>query len=88
MLSLTTHDYLLFFTNKGKVYTLKGYEIPEEQKTARGRNLVNPLALEKGETVQAILPKIKNNEGFLIMATGFLKTAYRFLTAQVMTLLL
>ena len=69
MFICSTHDTLMFFTNLGKVYTLKGYDIPEEQKTARGRNLVNLLSLEKGETVQAILPKMKDNEGYLIMAT-------------------
>ena len=69
MFICSTHDTLMFFTNLGKVYTLKGYDIPEEQKTARGRNLVNLLSLEKGETVQAILPKTKDNEGYLIMAT-------------------
>ncbi len=69
MFICSTHDTLMFFTNFGKVYTLKGYEIPEEQKTARGRNLVNLLSLEKGEIVQAVLPKIKDFEGFLIMAT-------------------
>ncbi len=69
MFICSTHDTLMFFTNKGKVYSMKGYEIPEEQKTARGRNLVNLLSLEKDEKVQAILPKQPDNEGFLIMAT-------------------
>ena len=65
----STHDTLMFFTNLGKVYTLKGYEIPEESKTSRGRNLVNLLSLEKGETVSAVLPKTAENGGFLTMAT-------------------
>ena len=69
MFICSTHNTLLFFTNLGKVYTLKGYEIPEEQKTARGRNVINLLPLEKGETVQAILPKMDSGEGFLVMAT-------------------
>ena len=69
MFICSTHATLFFFTNLGKVYTLKGYEIPEEQKTSRGRNVVNLLPLEKGETVQAILPKLADNEGYLIMAT-------------------
>ena len=69
MFICSTHDTLMFFTNLGKVYTLKGYEIPEEQKTARGRNLVNLLTLEKEEKVQAILPKMKENVGFIMMAT-------------------
>ena len=69
MFICSTHATLFFFTNLGKVYTLKGYEIPEEQKTARGRNVVNLLPLEKGETVQAILPKLADGEGYLVMAT-------------------
>ena len=69
MFICSTHNTLLFFSNKGKVYTLKGYEIPEESKTARGRNLINLLPLEKGETIQAILPKLADGEGFLVMAT-------------------
>ena len=70
MFICSTHDTLMFFTNYGKVYTLKGYDIPEESKTARGRNLVNLLALEKGETVETVLPKMPNEEGFIIMATA------------------
>ena len=69
MFICSTHNTLLFFTNFGKVYTLKGYEIPEEQKNARGRNLVNLLSLEKDEKVQTILPKLESREGFLVMAT-------------------
>ena len=69
MFICSTHNTLLFFTNKGKVYTLKGYEIPEEQKNARGRNVINLLPLEKDEKVQAILPKLESKEGFLVMAT-------------------
>ena len=69
MFICSTHATLFFFTNLGKVYTLKGYEIPEEQKTARGRNVVNLLPLEKGETVQAILPKLADGDGYLVMAT-------------------
>ena len=69
MFICSTHDTLMFFTNRGKVYTLKGYEIPEEQKTAKGRNIVNLLPLEKDEIVQAVLPKSDDNSGFLTMAT-------------------
>ena len=69
MFICSTHNTLLFFTNKGKVYTLKGYEIPEEQKTARGRNIINLLPLEKDEKVEAILPKLTEGEGYLVMAT-------------------
>lgn len=78
MFICSTHDTIMFFTNLGKVYAMKGYEIPEESKTARGRNLVNLLTLEKGETVQAILPKLPENKGFLTMATkkGLIKKTY------------
>ncbi len=69
MFICSTHDTLMFFTNLGKVYVMKGYEIPEESKTARGRNLVNLLTLEKNEVVQAVLPKLADNKGYLIMAT-------------------
>jgi len=69
MFICSTHDTLMFFTNLGKVYVMKGYEIPEESKTARGRNLVNLLTLEKNEVVQAVLPKLTDNKGYLIMAT-------------------
>lgn len=69
MFICSTHDTLMFFTNFGKVYTMKGYEIPEEQKTSRGRNLVNLLTLEKDEIVETVLPKMKENDGYLIMAT-------------------
>ncbi len=69
MFICSTHSTLFFFTNLGKVYTLKGYDIPEEQKTARGRNVVNLLPLEKGETVEAILPKLADGDGYLVMAT-------------------
>ena len=69
MFICSTHDTLMFFTNLGKVYTMKGYEIPEEQKTSRGRNLVNLLTLEKDEIVETVLPKMKENDGYLIMAT-------------------
>ena len=51
----STHDYILFFTNTGKVYRKKGYEIPESGKTARGTNIVNILQVEQGERVQAML---------------------------------
>ncbi len=52
----STHDYLLFFTNEGRVYKIKGYKIPEYSRTARGLPLVNVLPFEKGETLQAITP--------------------------------
>jgi DNA gyrase subunit A len=52
----STHDYLLFFTNFGKVYRLKVYELPEGARTAKGRALVNLLPLREGERVQAVIP--------------------------------
>jgi DNA gyrase subunit A len=51
----STHDYLLFFTNRGKVYRSKVYELPEAQRTAKGRALVNILPLREGERVQSVL---------------------------------
>ncbi len=51
----STHDYLLFFTNRGKVYRSKVYELPEASRTAKGRALVNMLPLREGERVQSVL---------------------------------
>ena len=51
----STHDHILFFTDTGKVYRKKGYQIPESGKTAKGTNLVNILQMEQGERVQAML---------------------------------
>lgn len=65
-----THQEMLFFTNLGKAFRLKGYEIPEASKTARGRAMVNLLQLVPGEKVQAILRLPEENEGYnLILAT-------------------
>jgi DNA gyrase subunit A len=66
----STHDYLLFFTNRGKVYRLKVYELPEASRTARGRALVNMLPLREGERVQSVLSTRDFNEGkYLVFAT-------------------
>jgi DNA gyrase subunit A len=66
----STHDYLLFFTNRGKVYRLKVYELPEASRTARGRALVNLLPLRDGERVQSVLSTRDFNEGkYLVFAT-------------------
>src|SRR5579859_1752534 len=66
----STHDYLLFFTNRGKVYRLKVYELPEASRTARGRALVNLLPLREGERVQSVLSTRDFQEGrFLVFAT-------------------
>ncbi|MFS0865521.1 DNA gyrase subunit A [Fredinandcohnia sp. 179-A 10B2 NHS] len=56
LLSTSTHDTILFFTNKGKVYRLKGYEIPEFGRTAKGIPIINLLGIEKGEWINAIIP--------------------------------
>ena len=66
-----THDDLLFFSNKGRVYAIKAYEIPEAERTARGRAVVNLIQIAQDEKINAIIP-IKENtehEGYLIMAT-------------------
>ena len=65
----STHDDLLFFTNRGKVYCIKGYEVPEAERTARGRAIVNILQLDNGEKVTAVIPRKEDSRGNLIMAT-------------------
>jgi DNA gyrase subunit A len=66
----STHDYLLFFTNRGKVYRSKVYELPEASRTARGRALVNVLPLREGERVQSVLSTRDFTEGkYLVFAT-------------------
>ncbi len=66
----STHDLILFFSNKGKLYKLKGYEIPEGSRTARGTAIVNLLALESGEKISAIIPiKTIDEEAYLLMGT-------------------
>ena len=66
----STHDYLLFFTNRGKVYRLKVYELPEAQRTAKGRALVNLLPLRDGERVQSVLSTRDFSEApYLVFAT-------------------
>jgi DNA gyrase subunit A len=66
----STHDYLLFFTNRGKVYRSKVYDLPEASRTAKGRALVNILPLREGERVQSVLSTRDYSEGrYLIFAT-------------------
>lgn len=66
----TTHHHLMFFTNRGKVYRLKGYEIPEAGRTARGTAMINLLPLDKGEMVNTIIPVLDFEEGsYLFTAT-------------------
>ena len=69
MFITNTHDDLLFFTNKGKVYCIKGYEVPEAERTARGRAIVNILQLDASEKVTAVIPRKEDSRGNLIMAT-------------------
>ena len=61
MINLSTHDYLLFFTNKGKVYRLKGYEIPEFSRTSKGLPIINLIQIEKGENVSAVVKVERDN---------------------------
>ena len=69
MFVTSTHDDILFFTDKGRVYSLKCFFIPEAQRVARGRAIVNLLQLSDGEKVCAMLPLKENSEGYLVMAT-------------------
>ena len=66
----TTHNYLMFFTNTGRVYRLKGYEIPEAGRTARGVAIVNLLQFQAGEKITAVIPLKSYEDGkYLFMAT-------------------
>ncbi|MCD8014619.1 MAG: DNA gyrase subunit A [Lachnospiraceae bacterium] len=70
LLMTMTHDYLMFFTNKGRVYRLKAYEIPEASRMARGTAIVNLLQLEPEEKITALIPIREYKEGnYLFMAT-------------------
>ena len=65
----STHDYILFFTDMGKVYWQKVYDVPQLGRTARGRAIVNLLNLSKGENITSMIPVRKFDDGRLIMAT-------------------
>ncbi len=69
MFVCSTHIPILLFSNLGKVYSIKGYEIPEANKQARGRAIVNIVQLNAGEKIAAILPVYENGTGYLVMAT-------------------
>ncbi|HEM3689006.1 TPA: DNA gyrase subunit A [Streptococcus suis] len=71
LVSTSTHDHLLFFTNKGRVYRLKGYEIPEYGRTAKGLPVVNLLKLEENESIQTIINVTKDQaaDNYLFFAT-------------------
>ncbi len=66
----STHDTILFFSNKGKLYRLRGYEIPEAGRTAKGTAIVNLLSLDAGEKISAVIPIVNFEDGkYLLMAT-------------------
>ena len=71
LVSTSTHDHLLFFTNKGRVYRLKGYEIPEYGRTAKGLPVVNLMKLEENESIQTIINVTKDQvaDHYLFFAT-------------------
>lgn len=70
MFSCSTHDFILIFTNKGKVFKLKGYEIPEASRTSKGMNVVNILPLENGEQISAMVKVPKEEDRtYLCMVT-------------------
>ena len=69
MFIASTHDDILFFTDKGKVYSIKGYNIPVGSRTARGRAIVNVLQLSENEKVRAMIQVKANEEGFIVLAT-------------------
>ena len=71
MFTCSTHDFIMFFTTKGRAYRLKGYEIPEGSRQSKGMNIVNLLPLEEGERVSSMIrvPEFGEEECFLCMAT-------------------
>ncbi|MEG2414077.1 MAG: DNA gyrase subunit A [Clostridia bacterium] len=70
VIATSTHDQILYFSNKGKVYRTKGFQVPEATRTSKGRAIVNLLNLEDGEVIHAIIPVPKKSESsYLIMAT-------------------
>ena len=71
LVSTSTHDHLLFFTNKGRVYRLKGYEIPEYGRTAKGLPIVNLLKLDEGESIQTIInvEQDRSDEAYFFFTT-------------------
>lgn len=78
LVSCSTHDTLLFFTNNGKVYRSKGYEIPEYGRTAKGIPVINLLGIDSGETVQAVINiREETEEGLYLFFTTLLGTVKR-----------
>lgn len=76
LLMMTTHDYIMFFTNIGRSYRLKAYQIPEAGRTARGTAIINLLQLNPGEKISAVIPIKEYNEGknlFMVTKKGIVK---------------
>ena len=73
LVSTSTHDHLLFFTNKGRVYRLKGFEIPEYGRTAKGLPIVNLLKLDEGESIQTIIniESKRSDDAYLFFTTRY-----------------
>ncbi len=69
MFVCSSHDYLLLFSDRGRVYRIKAYEIPEAQRTARGRALVNLVQIEQNEKITTIIPVQADAQGFIAFAT-------------------
>ncbi|MGN0764878.1 MAG: DNA gyrase subunit A [Christensenellales bacterium] len=69
VMATSTHDNILFFSNTGRVYRIKGYQIPEVSRNAKGRAIVNLLNLEAGEQINKAIPVPKGSQGYLMMAT-------------------
>jgi selenocysteine lyase/cysteine desulfurase len=72
MFIASTHDDILFFTDKGKVYSVKGYNIPVGTRTARGRAIVNVIQLGENEKVRAMIQVKSDAEGYIVLASGTL----------------
>ena len=70
LITINNHDYVLFFTNLGRVYQLKGYEIPEASRTARGTAVINLLQLQAGEKVTSILRNEGHESGYCLLYTS------------------
>ena len=69
MFIASTHDDILLFTSLGKVYSIRGYMIPEANRTSRGRAVVNVVGLDQGEKIAAVLPKKADGQGYIVIAT-------------------
>ena len=69
MFICSTHDDILLFSSLGKVYSVKGYEIPEANRTARGRAVVNIVRLDQGERIESVLPVKEGDGGYIVIAT-------------------